>query len=144
MPELPNDILDKVTALSEEGDELVEAGNDAGAISVWRAAFALLPQPQDQWEAATWLLASIGEAQANMGEEEEALATFQRAAKTEDGLVNPFVQIMLGSLLFDHGRDEESEGPLLKAYEMEGEEIFEDFGLQYLEYLQERGLIDQE
>ncbi|GHC69457.1 hypothetical protein [Limoniibacter endophyticus] len=143
MQELPKDIYEKVTALSEEGDALVEAGDDAGAIAVWRAAFALLPQPQDQWEAATWLLASIGEAQANMGDDEEALATFERAAKTEDGVSNPFVQIMLGALLFDLGRDDEATEPLLKAYMMEGDEIFEDFGLQYLEHLQERGLIEE-
>ncbi|WP_105401794.1 hypothetical protein [Neorhizobium sp. T7_12] len=60
---LADDIHDRVTELSEQGNDLFDRGDAKAAISVWRWALQLLPEPRCKWEAAVWLHASIGEAQ---------------------------------------------------------------------------------
>jgi tetratricopeptide (TPR) repeat protein len=141
--ELSEDIHDRVTELCEQGNDLFDRGDAKAAISVWREALQLLPEPRRRWDAAVWLHASIGEAQREDGDLNEALYSFQEAAASGDGYANSFVQLGLGTCLYDLGRQEESTDPLLRAYMAEGEEIFEDSEPKYLDYLRKRKLLDQ-
>ncbi|CDZ32529.1 Hypothetical protein NGAL_HAMBI1145_13000 [Neorhizobium galegae bv. officinalis] len=140
--ELPDEIHDRVTDLSEQGNDMLDAGNADGAIAVWRSALTLLPEPRQKWDATMWLYASIGDAQQQKGETEEALSSFHQAAASADGYANGFVQLGIGTCLYDLGRLEESTDPLLRAYMAEGEEIFEDSEPRYLDYLRKRKLLD--
>ncbi|MFY8059654.1 MAG: hypothetical protein ACOVRM_18050, partial [Planctomycetaceae bacterium] len=62
MNELPDDTNQKIQKLSAEGDELAASGRFEDALKAYWAAWDLLPEPQTDWEAATWLLAAIGDA----------------------------------------------------------------------------------
>lgn len=140
--ELPDDIHERITDLSEQGNDMLDAGNADGAIVVWRSALALLPEPKQKWDAAMWLHASIGDAQQQKGETEDALSSFRQAAASADGYANGFVQLGIGTCLYDLGRLEESTDPLLRAYMAEGEEIFEERAPKYMDHLRSRKLID--
>lgn len=140
--ELPDDIYDRITELSEQGNDLLDRGDTKAAISTWRSALQLLPEPRRQWDAAVWLHASIGDAQREDGDLNGALDSFQQAAASGDGYANSFVQLGLGTCLYDLGRQEESTDPLLRAYMGEGEEIFEESEPKYLAYLRKRKLLD--
>lgn len=74
--ELPYDIYDRVTELSEQGNNLLDRGDTKAAISAWRSALQLLPEPRRQWDAAVWLHASIGDAQRDDGDLNGALDSF--------------------------------------------------------------------
>ncbi|SCB49034.1 tetratricopeptide repeat protein [Rhizobium multihospitium] len=139
--ELPDNIYDRVTELSEQGNDLLDHGNAKAAISIWRSALQLLPEPRRQWNAAVWLHASIGDAQRQDGDLDAALDSFRQAAASGDGYANSFVQLGIGSCLYDLGRHEESTDPLLRAYMSEGEEIFEESDPSYLDFLRKRKLI---
>ena len=141
--ELPDDIYDRVTELSEKGNIALNAGDAAGAIAYWSEALKLLPSPQSKWEAALWLHASIGDALRQQGRLEEALSAFQSAYASAEGHFNPFVQVSLGMTLLDLGRAEEATDPLLRAYMMEGEEIFRGSDPKYLDHLAQRRLLDR-
>lgn len=103
MNEIPNDIFDQVTRLSQAGNEAQERGNLNDAIAHWKQGLALLPDPRFQWSATSWLLAAIGEAQRQSGQIDAACQTFLEADGTDDGK-NPFVQFMLGACLYDLGK----------------------------------------
>jgi hypothetical protein len=59
---LPLPIYDRITSLSSEGNGLIERGDFRGAIANWSEALTLIPEPKTDWEASTWLYASIADA----------------------------------------------------------------------------------
>lgn len=89
-----------------------------------------------------WLHASIGDVEREQGRLDDALTSFQNAHRTEDGQQNPFVLISLGATLADLGRHSEAIDPLLRAYMLEGKQLFDDFGGSYLNVLAKEGLLD--
>lgn len=145
-PELPDDIYEEVEALAEEGNSLSDDGDDAGAEAVWRQALDLLPEPRTEWEAHTWLCASIGEACYLQGRHADAKAMFFDALNGPGGVDNPFVHYMLGKALFHEGDLERAADELLRAYMLDSVEIFdgdEEEGADMLQILQDRGLADE-
>jgi tetratricopeptide (TPR) repeat protein len=140
--ELPDDIYEKVTDLSERGNLLLDAGHPDSAIEVWNEALALLPHPQKKWEAGMWLHASLGQAYRDKGDLTNALSHLQSAHGSADGHLNPFVLISLGATLYDLGRPEEAADHLLRAYMLEGKGLFDEFGGPYLGFLRSRKLAD--
>jgi hypothetical protein len=66
-----------------------------------------------------------------------AKEAFFDALNCPDGTANPFVLIRLGEVLFELGDMEGAKEYLLRAFMMEGSEIFEAEDPKYLEFLQE-------
>ena len=62
MAELSDEVHDRIRALAKEGDALADEGKHAAALERYWAAWNLLPAPQTEWDAATWLLGAIGDA----------------------------------------------------------------------------------
>jgi len=145
--ELPDDIYEQIEQLSEQGNDLCDEGDFAGAVKVWQEALELLPEPRAEWEAALWLHASIGDAYYQEGAWQDAKDALFDALNCPEATVNPFVHYMLGKT-FLHLEDEEGAvDHLLRAYMLDGVEIFdtdEDEGPDALELLQQKGLIDED
>ena len=59
--ELEDELYEKITALSEKGDTLVEREKHDKAIENYSLALELLPGPKNQWEAAIWLYTAMGD-----------------------------------------------------------------------------------
>ncbi|MCY1445511.1 hypothetical protein D9M71_620280 [compost metagenome] len=76
------------------------------------------------------------------GQLEEAKAYLLDALNCPDGHANPFVLLRLGQALVDLGNESVGVDYLLRAYILEGEEVFEEDGVQYLQLLRNRKLID--
>lgn len=104
-------------------------------------AFKLILGAKAHWDAAMWLYASIGDVYRRTGRMPEALSYFQSADAAGDGHANPFVQLNLGATLYDLERYDEATDPLLRAYMLEGVEIFEGEPTTYLEHLEKRRLV---
>ncbi|HMR11615.1 MAG TPA: hypothetical protein PKA88_37800, partial [Polyangiaceae bacterium] len=60
--ELDDSIYARVTDVCDIAEQRIEAGDYASAIRAYQDAYALLPDPREQWEAATWILTGIGDA----------------------------------------------------------------------------------
>lgn len=135
--ELPDDLYERVTALSEEGNALCEADEYGAAIARYSSAYDLLPEPKDRWAAATWLLAGIGDCYFQQGLYREALNHFAAAQRCAGGTEEAFVWYRLGQCLYELGEPEERTlDALLSAYMLAGREIFEAEGeTKYLDYL---------
>ncbi|KGJ02321.1 hypothetical protein SAMN04487972_1352 [Paracoccus halophilus] len=135
--ELDETVAERIDFLAEEGNALLDGQGDwRGAIEVWKKALGMLPAPDTQWSQAVWLYASIGSAWLEGGDRDNALQAFDNAYRSEDGHLNPFVLLNLGSLL--RGRDDEAAVQLLlRAYMLEGGEIFADGNESDLKFLAE-------
>jgi hypothetical protein len=65
---LPQAVSKQVGALCAQGDTLAEQQNYPDALKAYWAAWELLPEPKKDWEAATWILAAVGDANFHGGD----------------------------------------------------------------------------
>lgn len=133
--ELDDSIHDKITELCELGDTQAEDGDDRSALQSYRQAWDLLPKPKEEWEAATWILAAIGDAHFRLAEYREMISALQTAMKCPDGVGNPFLHLRLGEAHFEIGNRERAGDELTRAYMAAGRELFEDEDPKYLDFL---------
>jgi tetratricopeptide (TPR) repeat protein len=142
--DLPADICDEVDDLSVQGSDLCDASKFEKAIEKWSAAIAFLPEPRVDWEAYTSLSASIGDAQYQLGQLDAARHSFYDALNGPGGPGNPFVHYRLGQALIKLGDEDRGTQSLLKAYMLDGDNIFsaDPDGSIYLQKLRDNNLID--
>jgi tetratricopeptide (TPR) repeat protein len=141
--ELQGTLANKIDDLAERGNVLLDSHRDwRGAIAAWEEALDLLPEPKSQWEAWTWLNASIGDAARSGGDLNQARTALFDAVSGPDGQSNPFVLLRLGQTLVDLGDADRGVDYLLRAYMIDGENVFKSDGTFYLNLLRQRGLID--
>lgn len=133
---LPGALHEEIVALSKEGDGLAEGRRFEDALTKYHAAFRLLPEPREDWSAATWLLAAIGDAHFLSGHTEEAATAFSRAMHCPDAIGNPFLHLRLGQCHLTLGDEAKAADELTRAYAMAGIEIFEKEDPKLLEFLE--------
>ncbi len=125
----------KVNNLSEMGNLLVDSRSYDKAISFFNDALALLPLPIQQWEAGTWLYTAIGEAYYFKGDYENAKNNLYNALNCAGSKDSAFTYLRLGQSLFEFGDLVGAKENLLKAYMLEGNEIFDDEDEKYFNLL---------
>lgn len=134
-PTLPDEVDADVRALAAEGDALAEAGDFRGAVARYDAAFQRLPEPRHDWEAATWLMAAIGDACFLGGWATSARKALEYAMHCPGGLGNPFLHLRLGQVCLDQGEPERAADELARAWMGAGPEIFAGQDPKYLAFL---------
>jgi tetratricopeptide (TPR) repeat protein len=136
MGELTDATYAKLTQLTEEGNALADASDIAGALKRFRAAWQILPEPRLEWDAALWLLASIGDMEFQLGHYKQARDELMSAVKSfEEAPGNPFIRLRLGQTLLELGEDKEAASWLAGAYVSEGKKIFENEDPKYLAFI---------
>lgn len=136
--ELSDELYSKIEKLSEQGNDLVDEDDFEGALLKFQTALDLLPEPKDQWEAAMWLYASMGDMYLFTEDFDAAKENFFNALNCPDGQESAFVHLRLGESLFELGEEEKSTDHLLQAYMLEGPEVFAEEEEKYLEFLQSK------
>ncbi len=121
----------QIVALSEQGDAHFEDDAFDQALALYHEALALVPAPATDWEAATWLYAAIGDAYFQQNYYGKSLEAFQLAVHCPEGVTNPYVWLMIGKSAFEMGDQTQAKDALLRAYMLEGDEIFDDEDEQY-------------
>ena len=131
--ELSDEIYDQIEEYSEQGNDYCDSEEWEKAIECFEKALDLLPEPKDDWEAATWLYVALGDAYFFLEKYAEAVDNFEAARMCPEGMANPFVLLRLGESYCEQGRTELAKNYLFEAYMMEGEEIFAEEDEKYLE-----------
>lgn len=134
--QLEDKLHQRILQLSKAGDESLAAGNYSQAIGQFRAAFALVPEPYQEWEASLWLLTALGEAYYFAGEYELARAALTSVMHVPGAIGNPFVHLRLGQVQFELGNTQQAADELIRAYMGGGKEIFEEEDGKYVTFLQ--------
>lgn len=135
MEELDEKIYSEILELSAAGDAFADEKNYPKALAEYWKAFDLLPEPKTKWDASTWLLASIGDANF-MGEDFQAgVDNLSNAMYCPGAIGNPFLHLRLGQCQYETGNMERAADELARAYALEGEKIFSAEPVRYLEFL---------
>jgi len=136
--ELADDIHQEIQRLCAEGDERAEEGRFAAAFPLYWAAFDLLPEPKTEWEAGTWILAAIGDANFLAGDFEAGRDNLATAMHFPDAIGNPFLHLRLGQCQYELGDLDRAADELMRAYMGEGPGLFAEEDPKYLAFLATR------
>ncbi|GAA5093123.1 MULTISPECIES: tetratricopeptide repeat protein [Paenalcaligenes] len=120
---LQEELYQSLYELADQGNIALDQGRYEEAIVLWQQALDVLPAPVNQWQAAFWLYASMGEALYQLERYDEATAVLEQAAHNPEGKENPYPYYMLGKCAWRSGQDKAAKY-LLKAYDLDGEGIF--------------------
>lgn len=122
--ELPRDIFDEITRLTNKGNELLDNQHDTvNAYKVFEEALNLLPEPVDKWEAFAWLQSSLGECKFIEREYNEAYEHFRQAYNASAPNANAYMLLRVGECAFELGLDH-AQNFLMQAYMIAGKDIF--------------------
>lgn len=121
--ELKDNLYSQIESLSEKGNKAMENERYNEAISFFQQAYNLLPAPKEEWEAYTWLMASIGDAYFSKQEYQSSLDYFRKCYNNGD-VENPFILLRIGENSFELNNSEMAKEFLLRAYMLEGKKIF--------------------
>jgi tetratricopeptide (TPR) repeat protein len=139
MPELPDAIHAEVLRLCEQGDEFAQKNLFDQALSRFRQAWDLLPGPRYQWEAAEWLLATIGDFEFQRGDFAAARVALMDVVKFIDTAKgNPFIRLRLGQCLYEAGEETEAANWLGPAFAMEGLALFGAEDPKYIKFVKSK------
>jgi len=130
-----------IQAQCAEGDRLAAAGNYREAIAEYNRAWGLIPDPKNEWAAATWVLAAIADASFLGGFKITAREALQYAMSCPGAIGNPFLHLRYGQVLLDAGELEPAADELMRAYMGAGHDIFDKEHPRYLEFLKTRATL---
>lgn len=133
--ELDTATHEKIKALCAKGDQLAEARAFEDAVAEYNKAWALVPEPKNDWNASTWILAAIADACFLGGYKTSAMEALQYAMTCPRAVGNPFLHLRYGQVLFDAGEVDHAADELMRAYMGSGEEIFASEDPRYLDFL---------
>jgi tetratricopeptide (TPR) repeat protein len=135
--ELDEATYGRITAISEEGNSLVDAGDLDGAINAYKRALELVPKPIHEWEAATWLFTALGDILFLQARYKEARDILQEAMRCPKAIGNPFIHLRLGQVYYELKDDIRAKDELARAYMGGDDEIFEGEDPKYKHYIME-------
>ncbi len=108
------------------------------ALEKYWAAWDLLPEPQFDRDAATWLLAAIGDANFLAGDYEAGSDNLSNAMHCPDAIGNPFLHLRLGQCQFELGKVELAADELTRAFMAGGNQVFADEDPKYYAFVRKR------
>jgi tetratricopeptide (TPR) repeat protein len=101
-------------------------------------ALNLVPDPPEEWEATTWILAAVGDLYFLAGNMGRSVTAFEDAVRCPGGLGNPFIHLRLGECYFELDNLDRAADELTRAYMGGGREIFQKENNKYLQFLATR------
>ena len=135
---LPKSIEAEVARLLAEAEDMIDEDDHEGALPLFQAGWALIPEPKEEWERALQLLGGIADCQFYLGDYEECRRTMQLALRTGGGPDNPFISLRLGQCHLELGDEQQAGNWLTCAMMAGGLRMFEDEDPKYWAFLRER------
>ncbi|HET7487314.1 MAG TPA: hypothetical protein VFJ85_05250 [Acidimicrobiales bacterium] len=130
-----------IKAHAARGDELASRGDFSGALHAYNDGWRLLPDPKEDWDAATWLLGSIADVSFQAGWYTNARRALDFVMYCPNAIGNPFLHLRRGQVLFEQGEYDGAADELIRAYMGGGPEIFESDDPKYLAFLRTRAIL---
>jgi len=136
--ELPSEIYASIVELCEAGDDFASVGDFPDALDQYWAAWDLLPGEKTQWEAATWLLAAIGDANFLSEDYVAGRDNLSLAMHCPKAIGNPFLHLRLGQCQYELGEFRRAADELARAYLLEGAKLFSNDDPKYLAFVKSK------
>src|SRR5687768_11670723 len=103
---LSDDVHEQITTLCATADDPAKEESYPAALNLYWKAYDLLPEPKTQWEAATWILAAIGDANFLGGDYQAGRDNLTTAMHCPDAIGNPFIHMRLGQCQYELGNED--------------------------------------
>jgi tetratricopeptide (TPR) repeat protein len=136
--ELSDELYEKVTNLSDKGNDALDHTNYTLALALFQQGMDLLPEPKIHWEAYTWFKASMADAYFHQSDFENCMEAAFDALNGPDAVGNPFIHLRLGQALFELSQMKRAEDELLRAYMLAGKDIFSEDDPKYLKHISKK------
>lgn len=136
--ELPDELHDEIRSLCAKGDALAEARRQREALTSFNEAWRLIPNPKNEWEAATCVLAAIGDTAYLSGEYASARKALEYGMSCPGARGNPFMHLRLGQVLYESNELDRAADELMRAYIGAGLDVFATENSKYLSFLKSR------
>ncbi|WP_070221504.1 MULTISPECIES: hypothetical protein [unclassified Janthinobacterium] len=120
------------------GDKFANSREFESAIAEYNKAWDLIPDPKNEWNAATWVLAAIADSAYLAGYKTSAREALEYAMTCPRAIGNPFLHMRYGQVLFDAGELDAAAEELMRAYMGAGKDIFSAEDSKYLVFLGSR------
>ena len=133
--EQEDDVFDLIEQIVLKAEQNVEEEKYKAALKKFKKAFDLLPLPKDQYTIGTYLLSAIGDLFFIIQKFDWAISNLTAALEFPEGKNNGFIHLRLGQAFYQKGEMDKAKIHLRKALDLEGEEIFEDESIIYLEFI---------
>src|SRR5215467_10929416 len=138
MAVLPDTVHEQIKRFCAEGDRNAKRRAYPDALASYWAAWDLLPEPKTQWEAATWILVAIGDANFLNADYVAGRDNLSTAMHCPGAIGNPFIHLRLGQCQFELGNLDRAAVELMRAYMGAGRDIFDHDDPKYLRFLSTR------
>lgn len=126
----------RIVEYTDQGNALCEEQeNYNGAIEHYQRALELIPEPIEEWEAATWVLVALGDCYFLLGEFERAHHYLTQAMYCPTAIGTAFIHLRLGQAQYELSNEARAKDELARAYILEGVELFADEDPKYLIFL---------
>jgi hypothetical protein len=138
MLEIPDDIHKNIQRLCALGDAHIEARDFSRAYESFMSALALVPEPKQDFEATTWIMAALGDMYFFSKDFTQLRNVLTDAMHCPGAIGNPFLHLRLGQAQFELENLERSADELCRAYMGAGRDIFDNDDPKYFEFLKTR------
>ena len=138
MQPFPSALEEDIESLVASGDALAHELRYEEALSRYKEAWSLIPEPKYEWEASRRVLAAIGDTHFLTGAFETAVEALSEALLCPGGLGDAFIHLRIGQCEFELGDLDFAAEHLIQAYEREGDDIFQDEDPKYVEFVLKR------
>lgn len=147
--ELTPEIKMELEKISKRGNQFEQDERYEEAIKTWKEGLSLIPEPQQIYSETIWFLAAIGDVYFQKGMYSKAHECFNKARGdfSNGGYGNPFIMLRLGECCLEIGDETNALEYLLRAYMLEGKDIFDsegDDGNRYFAFLRSHIDLDKE
>lgn len=136
--ELQQKLHEEIEQLCASGDQLADANKYTEALDLFKKAYALIPEPQTEWEATTWVTAAIGDMYFLLRQFEEAKRILSFAMHCPNAIGNPFLHFRLGQCQFELQALDQAADELTRAYALTEKELFDGEDPKYFNFLKTR------
>lgn len=137
MAELDDKIYKRVQKLCAKGDRLAKRKKYVRAQRYYSDALDLIPRPLVQWDATNWIVVAQMDAAFLNGDIDLARDLLDFLATLKENIGNAFFHLRYGQVLFLQGEHDRAADELIRAYGLEGPEMFGE-DRKYLEFLATR------
>ena len=128
----------KIKAYCAQGDNLADNEQYPEALEKYWAAYDLIPDPKEDWEATLWVLVAIGDANFLNQDFEAGRDNLSNAMHCPGAIGNPFIHMRLGQCQFELGNLDKAADEFTRAYALKEDEIFDQEDDKYLAFLKTR------
>jgi tetratricopeptide (TPR) repeat protein len=132
MKELNDNIFNEIEILSEQGNLAMERGEYKLGIFYFQKALDIIPNPKNDWESSEWLYASLGDAYFFEEKYVDACNSFNESILISQESTSSFVYLRMGESFFEIGDSSKASEYLLRAYMLDGYDIFENEPKKYI------------